>query len=71
MSSAWSCGRWRTSRSAPSGSTPSACVPVREMPVPAGVVIGADVDAPRSVTALGMQFDVEPVEAAVLANQPH
>jgi catechol 2,3-dioxygenase-like lactoylglutathione lyase family enzyme len=36
--------------------------PSSEMHVPAVVVIGADVPAPRSVIALGMQFDVEPVE---------
>lgn len=35
--------------------------PSAEMPVPAAVVIGADVEAPSSVIALGLQFDVEPV----------
>lgn len=45
--------------------------PSREMPVPAAVVIGAAVEAPRSITAVGMRFDVEPVDAAVLAAQPH
>jgi catechol 2,3-dioxygenase-like lactoylglutathione lyase family enzyme len=35
-------------------------VPVREMPVPAVVVIGASVEEPRSVEAFGMRFDVEP-----------
>jgi len=45
--------------------------PSAEMPVAAAVALAADVEAPRSVTALGMQFDVEPVEAAVLANPPH
>jgi catechol 2,3-dioxygenase-like lactoylglutathione lyase family enzyme len=37
-------------------------VPIREMPVPAVVVIGAAVEEPRSVEAFGMRFDVEPVE---------
>jgi catechol 2,3-dioxygenase-like lactoylglutathione lyase family enzyme len=41
-------------------------VPSREIEVPAAVVIGAAVDAPRSVQALGMRFDVEPVELPVL-----
>ncbi len=36
--------------------------PSAEMPVPASVVIGADVDTPRSVIALGLQFDIEPVQ---------
>jgi hypothetical protein len=36
-------------------------VPSREMEVPAVVVIGAGIDAPRTVEALGMRFDVEPV----------
>lgn len=36
--------------------------PSSEMSVPAAMVIGAGVDAPGSVTALGMQFDLEPVE---------
>ncbi len=36
--------------------------PSAEMSVPAAVVIGADVDSPRSVVALGMQFDIEPVQ---------
>lgn len=36
-------------------------VPVREMPVPAVVVVGAAVPEPRSVEAFGMRFDVEPV----------
>jgi catechol 2,3-dioxygenase-like lactoylglutathione lyase family enzyme len=36
-------------------------VPIREMPVPAVVVVGAAVDEPRSVDAFGMRFDVEPV----------
>jgi hypothetical protein len=45
--------------------------PLAEMHVRAAVVIGAEVESPSSVTALGMQFDVEPVEAAVLVHQPH
>jgi len=39
-------------------------VPIREMPVPAVVVIGAAVEEPRSIEAFGMRFDVEPVEPA-------
>lgn len=35
--------------------------PEREMPVPAAVVIGAEVAVPRTLEALGMRFDVEPV----------
>jgi hypothetical protein len=43
-------------------------VPRREMEVPAVVVVGAAVDAPRSSTLLGLRIDVEPAEvAAVLA----
>ncbi len=43
-------------------------VPRREMEVPAIVVLGAAVDAPRSATMLGLRFDVEPAEVtAVLA----
>jgi catechol 2,3-dioxygenase-like lactoylglutathione lyase family enzyme len=41
-------------------------VPSREMEVPAAVIVGASVEAPRSVEALGMRFDVEPVELPVL-----
>jgi catechol 2,3-dioxygenase-like lactoylglutathione lyase family enzyme len=41
-------------------------VPSREMEVPAAVVVGASVEVPRSVEALGMRFDVEPVELPVL-----
>jgi hypothetical protein len=41
-------------------------VPSREMEVPAAVVVGAGVESPRSVEALGMRFDVEPVELPVL-----
>jgi hypothetical protein len=36
-------------------------VPSREMEVPAVVVIGAAVETPRTVEALGIRFDVEPV----------
>ncbi len=44
-------------------------VPRREMEVPAIVVLGAAVEAPRSSTLLGMRFDVEPAEvAAALAS---
>ena len=35
--------------------------PSREMSVPAAVVLGADIAAPRSIEALGVRFDVEPV----------
>jgi catechol 2,3-dioxygenase-like lactoylglutathione lyase family enzyme len=41
-------------------------VPSREMEVPAAVVVGANVEVPQSVEALGMRFDVEPVELPVL-----
>ena len=37
-------------------------VPRREMEVPATVVMGAAVEAPRSSQLLGLQIDVEPVE---------
>ncbi len=37
-------------------------VPRREMEVPAIVVLGAAIDAPRSSTLLGLRFDVEPAE---------
>jgi hypothetical protein len=37
-------------------------VPAREMDAPAVVTIGAQVDGPRTVDALGMRFDVERVE---------
>jgi catechol 2,3-dioxygenase-like lactoylglutathione lyase family enzyme len=40
-------------------------VPLREMEVPAVVVIGAGIDAPRTVEALGLRFDVEPVVLSV------
>jgi len=39
-------------------------VPRREMEVPATVVLGAAVEAPRSSQLLGLQIDVEPVEVA-------
>ncbi len=43
-------------------------VPRREMEVPAIIVLGAAVDAPRSSTFLDLRLDVEPAEvAAVLA----
>ncbi|HTE66064.1 MAG TPA: VOC family protein [Candidatus Binatia bacterium] len=41
-------------------------VPSREMEVPAAVIVGASVESPRSIEALGMRFDVEPVELPVL-----
>ena len=41
-------------------------VPSREMEVPAAVTLGAELDAPRSMTALGMRIDVEPVEVAAI-----
>ena len=37
-------------------------IPSREMEVPAVVVIGADVEQPRTIEALGLRFDVEPVK---------
>jgi catechol 2,3-dioxygenase-like lactoylglutathione lyase family enzyme len=43
-------------------------VPSREMEVPAAVVIGAGVESPRTVQALGMRFDVEPVVLPVLVS---
>lgn len=42
-------------------------VPQREMAVAATVVIGADVEIPRSVDGLGMRFDMEPVAIGALA----
>lgn len=36
--------------------------PSGQMPVPAAVVLGAEVEAPRSLQALGMQLDIEPVD---------
>lgn len=39
--------------------------PRREMPVPAVVTLGAEVETPRSVELLGMRFDVERVELPV------
>lgn len=35
-------------------------VPTREMPVPAIIVIGAQVGEPRAVEAFGLRFDIEP-----------
>ncbi|HYM53355.1 MAG TPA: VOC family protein [Candidatus Dormibacteraeota bacterium] len=43
-------------------------VPSREMEVPAAVVIGAGVESPRTIQALGMRFDVEPVVLPVLVS---
>lgn len=43
-------------------------VPSREMEVPAAVVIGAGVESPRTIEALGMRFDVEPVVLPVLVS---
>ena len=40
-------------------------VPRREMPVPAAVVLGARVDAPRTAGLLGLRFDVERVHGPV------
>jgi catechol 2,3-dioxygenase-like lactoylglutathione lyase family enzyme len=37
-------------------------IPSREMEVPAVVVIGADIEQPRTIEALGLRFDVEPVQ---------
>jgi len=37
-------------------------VPSREMEVPAAVVLGADVEGPRTLEALGLRFDIEPVK---------
>jgi len=36
-------------------------VPTREMPVPAVIVIGAEVAEPRAVEAFGLRFDIEPI----------
>ena len=32
------------------------------MEVPAAIVIGADVEGPRTLEALGLRFDIEPVK---------
>ena len=40
-------------------------VPRREMPVPAVITLGAEVDAPRTVELLGVRFDVERVALPV------
>ena len=37
-------------------------IPSREMEVPAVVVIGADIEQPRTIEALSLRFDVEPVK---------
>jgi hypothetical protein len=42
-------------------------VPRREMPLPAVVTLGAEVDAPRTAELLGLRFDVERVEFPVAA----
>ena len=42
-------------------------VPRREMPVPAVITLGAEVDAPRTVDLLGIRFDVEHVDLPVAA----
>jgi hypothetical protein len=38
------------------------------MEVPAAVVIGAGIESPRTIEALGMRFDVEPVVLPVLVS---
>jgi catechol 2,3-dioxygenase-like lactoylglutathione lyase family enzyme len=43
-------------------------MPTREMEVPAAVVVGAAVESPRTIEALGMRFDVEPVVLPVLVS---
>ena len=35
-------------------------LPIREMQVPAVIVIGAAIDEPRTVEAFGLRFDIEP-----------
>ena len=40
-------------------------VPRREMAVPAVIVLGAEIDAPRTAQVLGLRFDVERVELPV------
>jgi hypothetical protein len=45
-------------------------VPRREMEVPAVIVVGAAVDAPRSTELLGLRFDVEPAEVAAALAAP-
>jgi hypothetical protein len=42
-------------------------VPRREMPVPAVITLGADVETPRTANLLGLRFDVERVEMPVPA----
>jgi hypothetical protein len=44
-------------------------VPRREMPVPAVIVLGAEIDTPRTAHLLGLRFDVERVELPVGAPQ--
>lgn len=45
-------------------------VPRREMPVPAVVILGADVHTPRAAEILGMRIGIEPVELPVPAPFP-
>lgn len=40
-------------------------VPEREMPVPAVVTLGAEIEAPRTVELLGLRFDVERVDLPI------
>lgn len=40
-------------------------VPEREMPVPAVITLGAEIELPRAVEVLGLRFDVERVELPV------
>lgn len=42
-------------------------LPRREMPVPAVIILGADVETPRTANLLGLRFDVERVETPVPA----
>jgi hypothetical protein len=44
-------------------------VPRREMPVPAVIVLGAEIDTPRTAQLLGLRFDVERVQLPVGAPQ--
>jgi hypothetical protein len=45
-------------------------VPRREMPVPAVVILGADVQTPRTAEILGLRFGIEPVALPVPAPFP-
>jgi hypothetical protein len=42
-------------------------VPRREMPVPAVITLGADVETPRTANLLGVRFDVERIVTPVPA----